>query len=154
MSPAKRPAKSAAEKTPNAATPAPTQASASTEPIERGFRKTRTGLVVSDKMTNTIVVRVDRLVDHPFYPRTIRSSMKLKAHHPSTDVKVGDWVRVMETRPMSKTKRWRLVEVIRRGSAAPAVPPTGLEAAAGLEELGAARKSVKSTKRAGEAGAS
>jgi len=121
------------------------------EPIERGFRKTRTGIVVSDRMAKTLVVRVDRLVDHPFYPRTIRASLKLKVHNPSADVvKVGDWVKVMETRPISKTKRWRLVQVIRRGSAAPALPPAGLESA-GLEEPGAARKSVKS-KRAEESG--
>jgi small subunit ribosomal protein S17 len=142
------------KKKPKADAPATAPASMpSAESEDRKFRKTRTGLVVSAKMVKTVVVRVDRLVDHSFYPRTIRASIKLKVHDPASEAKLGDWVRVMETRPMSKTKRWRLVEVIRRGSAAPAVPPTGMESA-GLEELGAARKSVKSTKRVEGASAS
>ena len=81
---------------------------------ERGRRKVRTGVVVSDTMDKTIVVRIDRQFRHPFYGKTVRRSSKLAAHDESNDVHVGDTVRVMETRPLSKTKRWRVVEVVER----------------------------------------
>jgi small subunit ribosomal protein S17 len=81
---------------------------------ERGRRKVRTGVVVSDGMDKTVMVRIDRQVKHPLYEKTVRHSSKLAAHDESNDVHVGDTVRVMETRPLSKTKRWRVVEVIER----------------------------------------
>ena len=81
---------------------------------DRGRRKVRTGLVVSDGMDKTVMVRIDRQVKHPLYEKTVRRSSKLAAHDETNDVHVGDTVRVMETRPMSKTKRWRVVEVIER----------------------------------------
>jgi small subunit ribosomal protein S17 len=79
-------------------------------------------VVVSNKMTNTIVVRVHRLVRHPKYNRTIKQANKFKAHDETNTAAVGDWVRIMETRPFSRDKRWRLVEIIKRASTAPPVP--------------------------------
>jgi small subunit ribosomal protein S17 len=84
------------------------------ETTDRGRRKVRTGVVVSDGMDKTVMVRIDRQVKHPRYEKTVRRSSKLAAHDESNDVHVGDTVRVMETRPLSKTKRWRVVEVIER----------------------------------------
>ena len=81
---------------------------------ERGRRKTRTGTVVSDGMDKTVVVRIDRQSLHPVYRKTVRRSSKLKVHDEQNDAHVGDRVRVMETKPLSKTKRWRLVEVVER----------------------------------------
>lgn len=89
---------------------------------ERLRRKVREGIVVSDKMQKTIVVKIDRLVQHPMYPRTLRSSNTFKAHDEKNEAKTGDLVRIMETRPLSKHKRWRLLEIVRRGSSAPPVP--------------------------------
>jgi len=80
----------------------------------RARRKVRVGVVVSDGMDKTVVVRIDRQVRHPLYGKTVRRSSKLMAHDESNDAHVGDMVRVTETRPISKTKRWRLVEVIER----------------------------------------
>ena len=80
----------------------------------RGRRKVRTGVVVSDKMDKTVVVRIDRQMRHPLYRKIVRHSEKLAAHDQTNDAHVGDRVRVMETRPMSKTKRWRVVEVVER----------------------------------------
>ena len=80
----------------------------------RGTRKVRTGVVVSDKGDKTVVVRIDRTALHPVYKKTLRRSSKLAAHDEANDVHVGDTVRVMETRPISKTKRWRVVEVLER----------------------------------------
>lgn len=88
----------------------------------RAARKTRTGIVVSDRMMKTCVVRVDRLVRHPLYSRVVRRSTTFKVHDETNAARVGDWVSIMETRPLSKDKRWRLVDVIRRASGAPAVP--------------------------------
>jgi len=88
----------------------------------KAVRKVRMGLVVSDRMTKTIVVRVSRLVRHPLYPRVVRRSSTFKVHDETNSAKVGDWVKIMETRPLSKDKRWRLVEILRRGSTTPAVP--------------------------------
>ena len=81
---------------------------------ERNLRKTRTGKVVSDKMDKTIVVAVENHVKHPLYGKIVKKTYKLKAHDEANDAKVGDTVRVMETRPLSKDKRWRLVEVMER----------------------------------------
>ena len=81
---------------------------------ERRERKVRTGVVVSDKMTKTVVVRISSQVRHPLYGKTVRRSTKLSAHDERGDARVGDTVRVMETRPLSKTKRWRVVEVVER----------------------------------------
>ena len=77
-------------------------------------RKTRVGLVVSDKMDKTVVVAIADRVAHPLYKKIVKSTYKLKAHDELNDAHVGDKVKVMETRPMSKDKRWRLVEVIER----------------------------------------
>jgi len=77
-------------------------------------RKTRTGKVISDKMDKTIVVAVENRVQHPLYKKIIKRTYKLKAHDENNDCRIGDRVRVMETRPLSKDKRWRLVEVIEK----------------------------------------
>ena len=82
--------------------------------MERNLRKTRVGVVVSDKMDKTIVVAVVDNVRHPLYNKIVKKTYKLKAHDELNDAKVGDTVRVMETRPLSKDKRWRLVEIIER----------------------------------------
>jgi len=81
---------------------------------ERGRRKVRTGVVVSDAMDKTIMVRIDRQVRHPLYGKIVRRSSKLAAHDETNDAHVGDTVRVVETRPLSKSKRWRLVEIVER----------------------------------------
>ena len=81
---------------------------------ERNLRKTRTGVVVSDKMNKTIVVAVRDNVRHPLYNKIVKKTYKLKAHHETTAPQIGDTVKVMETRPLSKDKRWRLVEIIER----------------------------------------
>ncbi|MFB3737688.1 MAG: 30S ribosomal protein S17 [Candidatus Velamenicoccus archaeovorus] len=81
---------------------------------ERGRRKVRTGVVVSDKMDKTVLVKVDRKIRHPLYKKIVRRSAKLAAHDEANEAHVGDLVRVMETRPLSKTKRWRVVEVVER----------------------------------------
>jgi small subunit ribosomal protein S17 len=81
---------------------------------DRGRRKVRVGVVVSDAMDKTVVVRIDRQVRHPLYGKIVRRSSKLMAHDESNDAHVGDTVRVTETRPLSKTKRWRLIEVVER----------------------------------------
>lgn len=80
---------------------------------DRALRKTRTGTVVSDKMNKTIVVAVERLVRHPVYGRVVRRTKRYKAHDEENVAKTGDVVALMETRPLSKEKRWRLVKVVR-----------------------------------------
>ena len=80
----------------------------------RGFRKTREGLVVSDKMDKTVVVAVEDRVQHPLYKKTLRRTNKLKAHDEQNSCGVGDRVLLMETRPLSATKRWRVVEILER----------------------------------------
>jgi small subunit ribosomal protein S17 len=80
----------------------------------RSRRKVRTGVVISDGMDKSVVVRIDRQVRHALYGKTVRRSSKLVAHDEANDAHVGDTVRVMETRPLSKTKRWRIVEVVER----------------------------------------
>lgn len=81
---------------------------------ERGARKFRVGLVVSDKMDKTITVSMERQVRHPIYGKYVKKTTKLKAHDETNDANEGDTVRIQETRPLSKTKRWRLVEVLER----------------------------------------
>ena len=81
---------------------------------ERNLRKTRTGKVVSNKMQKTIVVAVEDHVRHPLYCKIVKRTYKLKAHDENNDCNIGDTVKVMETRPLSKDKRWRLVEIIER----------------------------------------
>lgn len=83
--------------------------------MERGLRKVRVGRVVSDKMDKTVVVEIMTLVRHPFYQRTIRRSKRVKAHDAENACRIGDRVKIMETRPLSKDKRWRVVEIIERG---------------------------------------
>ena len=80
----------------------------------RGRRKVRTGVVVSDKMDMTVLVRIDRKVRHPLYKKVVRRTTRLAAHDEENAAHVGDTVRVMETRPLSKTKRWRVVEIVER----------------------------------------
>lgn len=80
----------------------------------RGNRKVRMGTVSSDKMDKTITVRVETVKQHPLYKKTIRTSKKYKAHDENNEAKIGDVVKIMETRPLSKDKRWRLVEVMRK----------------------------------------
>ncbi len=82
--------------------------------MERNLRKTRTGKVVSNKMQKTIVVAVEDHVKHPLYGKIVKRTYKLKAHDENNDCNIGDTVKVMETRPLSKDKRWRLVEIIER----------------------------------------
>jgi len=82
----------------------------------RGNRKERVGEVVSNKMTKTIVVRVERRFPHPKYKKVITGYKKFYAHDEKNDAKIGDTVRIEETRPLSKLKRWRLVEVVERSS--------------------------------------
>ena len=81
---------------------------------ERNLRKTRIGKVVSDKMDNTIVVAVVDNVKHPLYGKIVKRTYKLKAHDENNECKMGDRVKVMETRPLSKDKRWRLVEIVEK----------------------------------------
>jgi small subunit ribosomal protein S17 len=81
---------------------------------ERNARKSRTGLVVSDKMEKTVVVAIERRVPHPVYGKMVTRTRRLKAHDEENSAKVGDTVRIVETRPLSKDKRWRLVEIIDR----------------------------------------
>jgi small subunit ribosomal protein S17 len=83
---------------------------------KRGTRKERVGDVISNKMAKTIVVRVERRFPHPLYKKVITAYKKLYAHDEKTEAKVGDRVRIEETRPISKLKRWRLVAVIEKGS--------------------------------------
>ena len=82
--------------------------------MERNLRKTRVGKVVSDKMDKTIVVAVENHVKHPLYGKIVKRTYKLKAHDENNECGIGDTVKVMETRPLSKDKRWRLVEIIEK----------------------------------------
>jgi small subunit ribosomal protein S17 len=125
MAEAKTPAKSAAKKAPAKAAP---KAAAAKEtsgnakgpkhtpatPKPRGRRKTRIGYVVSDKMQKTIVVELENRMRHPLYGKIIRTTTKVKAHDENGDAGIGDRVSLMETRPLSATKRWRLVEILER----------------------------------------
>ena len=82
--------------------------------VDRNLRKTRVGIVTSDKMDKTIVVAIVDNVKHPLYGKIVKRTYKLKAHDENNDCKIGDRVRVMETRPLSKDKRWRLVEIVEK----------------------------------------
>ena len=82
--------------------------------MERNLRKTRTGKVISDKMYKTIVVAIEDHERHPLYGKIVKRTYKLKAHDENNTCGIGDTVRVMETRPLSKDKRWRLVEIIEK----------------------------------------
>ena len=82
--------------------------------MERNLRKTRIGKVVSDKMDKTIVVAVENHVKHPLYGKIVKKTYKLKAHDENNECGIGDTVKVMETRPLSKDKRWRLVSIIEK----------------------------------------
>ena len=82
--------------------------------MERNLRKTRVGLVTSDKMDKTIVVSVIDNVKHPLYNKIVKRTYKLKAHDENNECRIGDRVKVMETRPLSKDKRWRLVEIVEK----------------------------------------
>jgi small subunit ribosomal protein S17 len=88
---------------------------ASAAPV-RGRRTEKIGLVTSDKMTKTVVVRVDRLIKHPIYKRYVRKRDKFMAHNEIEGLGIGDQVRIVETRPLSARKRWRVVEVLRKAS--------------------------------------
>ena len=81
---------------------------------KRGLRKTKTGKVVSDKMDKTIVVIIETSVKHPLYKKIIKRTLRLKAHDENNECVIGDKVKVMETRPLSKDKRWRLVEIVEK----------------------------------------
>ena len=81
---------------------------------ERGFRKTRTGVVVSDKMDKTVVVAIKTKVRHPLYGKMVNRTRKFKAHDENNECGIGDTVKIMETRPISKDKRWRLVEIVEK----------------------------------------
>jgi len=81
---------------------------------ERKIRKTKTGVVSSDKMDKTITVAVERKVKHPIYGKFVKKTTKFHAHDDNNEAKPGDVVKIMETRPLSKTKRWRLIEVIEK----------------------------------------
>ncbi|MBR3268042.1 MAG: 30S ribosomal protein S17 [Oscillospiraceae bacterium] len=84
------------------------------EAVERNLRKARTGKVVSDKMDKTVVVAIADNVQHPLYKKIVKRTVKLKAHDEKNECRVGDRVLVMETRPLSKDKRWRVVEIIEK----------------------------------------
>lgn len=81
---------------------------------KRGMRKTRVGVVVSDKMDKTVVVAVETFVQHPLYKKTIKRTTKFKAHDENNECKIGDKVLIMETRPLSKEKRWRVVQILEK----------------------------------------
>ena len=82
--------------------------------MERNLRKTRVGKVISDKMDKTIVIAIEDNVKHPLYKKIVKRTYKLKAHDENNECRIGDRVKVMETRPLSKDKRWRLVEVVEK----------------------------------------
>ena len=81
---------------------------------ERALRKTRTGRVISDKMNKTVVVAIEDHVKHPVYGKIVKRTKKIHAHDENNECGIGDFVEVMETRPLSKTKRWRLVQIIEK----------------------------------------
>lgn len=93
---------------------AETEQQQNAQTVTRNSRKTRIGVVVSDKMDKTVVVSIERRVQHPVYGKMVRRTKRLKAHDENNDAKNGDTVRIMETRPLSKSKRWRLVEIMER----------------------------------------
>lgn len=82
--------------------------------VERNRRKTRTGLVVSDKMDKTVVVAIEEFVRHSLYGKAVKRTKKFKAHDEANECNIGDKVRIMETRPLSKDKRWRVVQIVEK----------------------------------------
>ena len=90
--------------------------------IARAQRKIRVGIVTSNKMKKTIVVKVSQRVRHPKYNRVVKQASAFKVHDETNSAAIGDWVKIMETRPLSREKRWRLVEILKRASSAPPVP--------------------------------
>ena len=88
--------------------------SEATKTVDRNLRKTRIGVVSSNKMDKTITVNVERKVKHPLYGKFLKKTTKFHAHDEKNECSIGDTVKIMETRPMSKTKRWRLVEVVEK----------------------------------------
>jgi len=82
--------------------------------VDRGTRKVRVGRIVSDKMEKTVVVAVEDFVRHPLYGKAVKKTKKFKAHDENNECRIGDKVRIMETRPLSKDKRWRVAEIIER----------------------------------------
>jgi small subunit ribosomal protein S17 len=95
---------------------APVETAVETPAATRGHRKERVGEVIANKMTKTIIVRVERRFPHPKFKKVITGYKKFYAHDEKSEAKVGDRVRIQETRPLSKTKRWRLVEIVERGT--------------------------------------
>jgi small subunit ribosomal protein S17 len=89
-------------------------ADTNTQTAQRGMRKTRVGRVVSDKMQKTVVVALERRVEHPVYGKMVKRTKKVKAHDEENSAKAGDLVRIAETKPLSRDKRWRLVEIVER----------------------------------------
>ena len=100
----------------SSAAPAPVASPVPPVPMDRGRRTEKIGIVTSDKMMKSVVVRVDRLVKHPVYKRYVRRRSKFMAHNEIEGVSIGDQVRIVETRPLSAHKRWRVVEVVRKAS--------------------------------------
>ena len=100
----------------------PEQVTAVPPRARQSQRKVRVGMVMSNKMAKTIVVRVSQLVRHPKYNRVMKQSTAFKVHDETNSAAIGDWVKIAETRPLSKDKRWRLVKILKRASAAPPVP--------------------------------
>lgn len=84
------------------------------EELERNLRKTRTGVVTSNKMNKSIVVSVERRIQHPLYGKFVKRTKKFMAHDENNECNIGDTVRIMETRPLSKNKSWRLIEIVER----------------------------------------
>ncbi len=82
--------------------------------LERNLRKTKTGVVTSNKMTKTITIAVERKVKHPIYGKFVKKTTKFHAHDEKNECSIGDTVKIMESRPLSKTKRWRLVEILEK----------------------------------------
>jgi small subunit ribosomal protein S17 len=86
----------------------------SATPVERGERKVRLGTVISDKMNQTVVVQINTRKTHPLYKKTVRQRVKFKVHDEKNECGVGDLVRITETRPLSKEKRWRVIEIVEK----------------------------------------
>jgi len=95
---------------------APVETAVENPAVTRGHRKERVGEVIANKMTKTIIVRVERRFPHPKFKKVITGYKKFYAHDEKSEAKVGDRVRIQESRPLSKTKRWRLVEIVERGT--------------------------------------
>ena len=112
--PVEKPKRAVAARKPKAAPKAKQPAAEPTDSAARGRRKVRQGRVVSDKMTQTVVVAIDTAFRHPLYGKTIRRTTKFKAHDEKEESGVGDVVEIMETRPISKEKRWRVVRIVEK----------------------------------------